>query len=271
MDTLWCIINVSSLFTNSAYAGSKKSPSIFSLLNAWAGRDCAPGAHMTIRERIDFTILVYVFAVLLSSINTFSVLSSQWLSPEGYSDDTNGFIGATLLLSGIVAALATAPLFDRLFTHHLGLTVRILCPIIGAAWLSLIWVVKPSAAGAIYAVMAIIGSASITLLPVALELGCELTRNADGSSAVMWFFGNLLSIVYLLSQGALRAPSTASPPLNMHRAIIFNGAWVFASCWFVFLFNGRQARRERDERMLKAAEVPMEASPIEEKSREVQV
>jgi len=51
-------------------------------------------------------------------------------------------MGAALLLSGIVAAIATAPVFDRILTHHLGITVRILCPIIALAWLSLIWAGK---------------------------------------------------------------------------------------------------------------------------------
>ena len=51
-------------------------------------------------------------------------------------------MGAALLLSGIVAALATSPIFDRVLTHHLGITVRTLCPIIGASWLSLIWAGK---------------------------------------------------------------------------------------------------------------------------------
>ena len=96
------------------------------------------------------------------SINTFSILSSQWLvrspfhsafkgrtdrvasqSPYGYSDNVSGLMGAALLLSGIVAAIASSPVFDRVLTHHLGITVRILCPVIGVAWLSLIWAGKP--------------------------------------------------------------------------------------------------------------------------------
>ncbi|KAA1473990.1 MFS general substrate transporter [Dentipellis sp. KUC8613] len=247
--------------TPPTFSGSQKSPSIISLLKAWVGLDCPPEAFMTRRERFDFTILVYVFSVLLAAINTFSILSSQWLSPVGYSDSTNGFIGATLLLSGIVAALATAPIFDRVFTRHLGLTIRILCPIIGASWLALIWAVRPGDAGGLFAIMAVIGASSISLLPVALELACELTRNADGSSAVMWFFGNLFCVIYLLCQGALRASPTADPPLNMHQAIIFNGAWVFASCGLIFFFNGKQARRERDEKMAQVNELPLATSP----------
>jgi hypothetical protein len=51
-------------------------------------------------------------------------------------------MGAALLLAGIVAAIASAPIFDRVLTHHLGITVRILCPFIGVSWLSLIWAGK---------------------------------------------------------------------------------------------------------------------------------
>lgn len=96
-------------------------------------------------------------------------------------------MGAALLLSGLVAAIATAPLFDRVFTHHLALTSKFLVPIIAGAWLSLIWAVKPHNTGALFAIMAIIGACSLTMLPIGLELGCEVTRNSDGSSALLWF------------------------------------------------------------------------------------
>jgi FLVCR family MFS transporter 7 len=49
-------------------------------------------------------------------------------------------MGATLLLAGIVAAVITAPLFDRVFTHHLAITAKIFVPLVGVAWLALIWV-----------------------------------------------------------------------------------------------------------------------------------
>jgi hypothetical protein len=38
-----------------------------------------------------------------------------------------------------VAAACSAPLFDRVLTAHLARTIKLLCPILGAAWLSLIW------------------------------------------------------------------------------------------------------------------------------------
>jgi len=150
-----------------------------------------------------------------------------------------------------VAAIVTSPIFDRVLTHHLGLAVRIMCPIIAGAWLSLIWAVRPRDDAALFAIFIIIGVCSITLLPVAVELGVELTRNPDGSSAVLWFFGNMFCIVFVLVQGALRASPAANPPQNMHTTIIFNGVWVSAVATLVFFLQGKQARRERDEQMYK--------------------
>lgn len=46
--------------------------------------------------------------------------------------------------------------------------------------------VKPNNAGAIYALMVVIGAGSLALLPVALELAVEVTRNADASAALLW-------------------------------------------------------------------------------------
>ncbi|EIM82916.1 MFS general substrate transporter [Stereum hirsutum FP-91666 SS1] len=234
------------------FAGSRPSPSILSLLNAMLGRPCPEEAYMTIRERLDFVILVTCFSVFLAAINTFSVLSAEWMAPVGYSDDITGIMGAALLIAGIVAAIATAPLFDRVLTHHLSITLRILCPLIGASWLSLIWAVRPNDTGGIFAVLIVIGAASISLLPVALELGCELTRNADGSAAILWFFGNLFCVIFVLAQDSLRAPSTANPPLNMRKAIIFNGVFALATSGLIFFINGHQARRVKDEEVHRA-------------------
>ena len=59
--------------------------------------------------------------------------------PYGYSNDVSGLMGATLLLAGLVAAAITSPLFDRVLTSHLAITCKILCPLLGGLWLSLIW------------------------------------------------------------------------------------------------------------------------------------
>ncbi|KZT05289.1 MFS general substrate transporter, partial [Laetiporus sulphureus 93-53] len=173
--------------TPPTHAGEQRSPSFMSFVRAMVGREPKERVtYMTRRERSDLVILALAFGVLVGVINAFSILTAQDFEPYGYSDDISGLFGATILLTGIVAAFITAPLFDRVFTHHLALTCKLLCPFLGGAWLGLIWAVRRNDTGALFALMAVIGVTSLTMLPVALELAVELTRNADASSAVLW-------------------------------------------------------------------------------------
>jgi len=61
-------------------------------------------------------------------------------------------------------------------------------------------VVRPDNSAGIYVVMVLIGFCSIILMPIALELGCEITRSAEVSSAVLWFCGNLSSVIFVFSE-----------------------------------------------------------------------
>ncbi|VDC06412.1 unnamed protein product [Peniophora sp. CBMAI 1063] len=235
--------------TPPTFSGSKPSPGLRELLKALMGREVQESAHMSGRERIDFGILVWIFATLSAATEGFSRTSAHWLIPYGYTGSQAGLFTSVLLLAGIAAALITSPLLDRVLTNHIAATMRVLCPIVGALWLSLIWAVKADNAPALFAIFALIGACAVSLIPIAVELGVELTRNPAGSSAILRFVANLFSIIFVQSMGALIAPVTAKPPKNMHQAIIFNGAWTFASSFLVLFLRGRQARRERDVAM----------------------
>ena len=60
--------------------------------------------------------------------------------------------------------------------------------------LTVISSVKPHNTGGLFAIMTILGVTSITLLPIGLELSADLTKNADGSSAILWFTYVLFSV-----------------------------------------------------------------------------
>ncbi|KAJ7881071.1 major facilitator superfamily domain-containing protein [Mycena olivaceomarginata] len=261
--------------TPPTHSGSTKSPPLVVLIRALLGKETSPESHMESRERIDFTVLLLIFGTLVASTNSFSLLSGQILAPQGYSDHQAGLMGATLLLCGIVAAVVTAPLFDRVFTSHLARTIKTLVPLIAAGWFSLIWAVRPHNTAALFVIMAVIGAASLPLLPMALELGCEVTRNAQGSSALLWFTVNLFEVIFVQAQGALRAGTNGSPPLNMHRALIFNGASVVAISSLIFLVRGRQVRKELDEQMQQRSrqvEVPLQpVSPTDVDEKTISV
>ncbi|KAI6037951.1 major facilitator superfamily domain-containing protein [Pisolithus marmoratus] len=233
------------------YSGSKQPLTFASLCCAMLGLSVSKEAYMSHRERVDFVILTLVCGSIDGATIVLSVLSAQLFQPVGYSDTICGLLGATVSLSGIIAAVVSALLLDRVFTHGMGVTFRIIIPIVSLVWLSLIWTVTPNNTAILFVSMVIIGTCSVAMLPLALELGVELTRNANASSAILWSSGNLFNIVLILVEGALRAPSTADPPYNMHNALILHGCVVMVLSSSVFFLRGKQARREVDEVMMK--------------------
>jgi MFS transporter, FLVCR family, MFS-domain-containing protein 7 len=90
------------------------------------------------------------------------------------------------------------------------------------------------------------GACSLPLLPVGLELAVEVTRNADASSALLFFGANALGAIFLGVENALREGPEASPPLNMKKALIFQGVIILTVCLSVFGLRGEQTRRKRD-------------------------
>ncbi|KAK2467890.1 hypothetical protein APHAL10511_000185 [Amanita phalloides] len=246
----FCISNAPP--TPPTYAGSRPPQSLLSLLRALAGKvDASSEAYIRPRSRIDFVILTMIFGILVAAANAFSLFTAEIFEPVGYDTTISGLLGACLLLTGIVAAIIAAPLFDRVFTHHLALTIKIFLPPLAGAWLSLIWSVKPENTGGLFAIMTVLGTTSLTLLPVALELCADLTNNVEASSAILWFMSNLLGIVFVLVHQALRASPNASPPLNMHRALIFNGIIAAVAAALAFPVQGRQDRKRLDELKLR--------------------
>ncbi|KAJ7358488.1 major facilitator superfamily domain-containing protein [Mycena albidolilacea] len=253
--------------TPPTYSASKDTPGLLSLARTMLNKGRPTDGSMTLRERLDFVIVVFVFGVLAAAVNVFGFLSGEILHPLGYSAGSAGLMGATLILSGIVAALVSAPLFDRVLTSHLAITAKVIVPVLSAAWLSLIWAARPNNSGALFAIFAIIGVMSITMLPVMLELACEITRNADGSSALLWFACNGFVIIFVLVEGALRAGLDASPPQNMRRALIFNGVVVMSTLSIIFFLRGQQTRKQIDQEKLQqsiALQVQSPAKPAGE-------
>ena len=109
-----------------------------------------------------------------------------------------------LLLAGILAAAIMSPLFDRVLAHHFAIACKLVCPVIAGAWIGLIWagvcfpssflyvglifcaLVRKDDAAGLFILLGVIGICCLTLLPVTLELGVELTRNADTSASILW-------------------------------------------------------------------------------------
>ncbi|CEL60833.1 Major facilitator superfamily domain-containing protein 7 OS=Homo sapiens GN=MFSD7 PE=2 SV=1 [Rhizoctonia solani AG-1 IB] len=233
--------------TPPTYAGSHPSPPAVQVLRAFIGKARQGEAVMSLRERADMTIVTFLFGSFVAAFSAFSILINQIFAPYGYSSDEAGIMGGVLILAGIVGAAVLSPVFDRYLTHHLALASKILVPLLAACYIALIWDVRANNYAGLYVVMVVIGVASFTLLPIALEIGCEVTRSAETSSAALWFTGNLLSVVFVLSMNALKDDSPdASPPSNMFKSLIFQACFVAVIAISVFGLKGEQTRRELD-------------------------
>lgn len=127
-------------------------------------------------------------------------LIAQIFSPVGYDSTTSGYIGATTIVAGLLAAGVTAPLFDRVLRFRLALATKVLVPIIGLCFLAFVWVVRPgSNLGAIYFLSTLIGISAFSMLPVALELAPDVLWGIPGASpavtsAILYALANLVRL-----------------------------------------------------------------------------
>lgn len=203
--------------------------------------------------------------------NSFAILTGEIFVPYGYTPQMCGVLGSTYLLVGLLTAIISAPILDRVFKHHLALVSKIFLPSIGVMWLGFIWAVKANNLAGIFVLLVLLGAMSVPMLPVGLELACELTRNADGSSALLWFqyviiisffevapdadtylrssSANMWTIIIVEIQTALTASPTATPvPYSMHKALVFSGIFTLVIASFTLLLDGKQTRRAIDEK-----------------------
>ena len=161
--------------------------------------------------------------------NAFTTLINQILSPYGVTHDTVGYCGATLIGSGIVAAIILSPIIARFQASHLA--IKTIAPIIGTCYLVLVWT-PPLPIGATYAAVAALGAGSFSLLPIVLELMAEITRPLppELTSSICWMGGQLLAVVFLLVMPALKADDSASPPQNMAKYVRIPSSPGFVCC-----------------------------------------
>lgn len=141
--------------------------------------------------------------------------------PYGFSDDDAGIAGAILIVVGLVAAAITSPILDR--TKAFLLSIKVAVPVIGLCYLIFIWMPATKSIPGPYIVLAILGAASFSLVPVAMEYLVELTHpvSPEVTSTLAWAGGQLLGALLIIISDALKAGAAANPPNNMANALIF--------------------------------------------------
>ncbi|KAI4684286.1 uncharacterized protein J4E84_006274 [Alternaria hordeiaustralica] len=151
-----------------------------------------------------FYLVFFTFSVYTGFFNAFTSLLNQILYPYGYTEDEAGICGAVLIVVGLVACAITSPIIDR--THAYLLGIKILCPVLSAAYLAMIWAPQTRTIVAPYVLGAVLGACSFSLLPIALEYLVEITFPAspEVSSTICWVGGQVFGGIFIVIMNELK-------------------------------------------------------------------
>jgi MFS family permease len=171
---------------------------------------------------VSFWLIFVTFSVYVGFFNALSSVLNQVLYPYGYSEEQAGIGGAVLILVGLLASAIVSPIIDR--NHAYLLTIKLVAPIIGISYLCFLFAPPTAKLPAPYIILAILGAASFSLVPVALEYLVEVTWPAspEVSSVINWTGGQLLGAIFIIIMGAMKdGDGHDGPKYNMQRALIF--------------------------------------------------
>ncbi|KAI1499506.1 major facilitator superfamily domain-containing protein [Biscogniauxia marginata] len=174
-------------------------------------------------------LILVPFAVYVGFFNSVASLLNQILLPYGFSSDEAGIAGALLIVVGLVASAVASPILDR--TKQFLRALKAAVPVVGASYLAFVWMPATRGLAGPYAVLSVLGAASFSLVPVALEFLCELGHplSPEVTSTLAWSGGQLLGGVFIIVSDALKAGPGADPPLNFDRALVFTAVVALAT------------------------------------------
>ena len=184
-----------------------------------------------------FWLLFAPFAIYVGFFNSISSLLTQILTPYNFSETSSGIAGAVLILAGLVAAAITSPIVDR--TKAYLLFIRVLTPIIAISYLAFIWAPGTRSDAAPYVILAVLGAASFSLVPIALEWLVEVTFpvGPEASSTICWSGGQLAGGIFIIISDALKGGDGSNPPFTLGKALIFQAVIAVAVVPCVFLLG----------------------------------
>ncbi|TVY35619.1 Solute carrier family 49 member A3 [Lachnellula subtilissima] len=178
----------------------------------------------------EFYMIMIPFTFYVGLFNSISSLINQMLEPYSFSETDAGIAGGILIVVGLVTSAIISPIIDRTKSYLIAIKVQV--PIIALCYLAFTWAPQTRSLGAVYTILAILGAASFSLMPVVLEYMIEITHpvSPEVTSTICWSGGQLLGGIFIVVSDALRNggeddgtadDGTRYPPGNMYRALIF--------------------------------------------------
>lgn len=188
----------------------------------------------------------------VSAFNATSTLLNQILEPYAFTETDAGIAGGLLIVAGLVAAALASPLLDR-HKRARAPALKALVPVLALMYAVLVAAPGTRSRAALYVIAAVLGAASFSLVPLALELLVEFTWGEAGpelGSMFCWTGGQLGGALLILVMDALKGGRDAAPPGSMHRALVLQAvfAWLVVPLPLVLGYwgTGRSKRLEAD-------------------------
>ncbi|KAF9207091.1 hypothetical protein BGZ49_001195 [Haplosporangium sp. Z 27] len=177
----------------------------------------------------------------------FWISLKKFSAPYGYSASTAGYFGAAMVVAGLVGAGISGPLVDKYKCYKL--LCKALVPLSSLLLVAFVFVLRENDLGGIIAISVLIGLSAFSVLPAALELAVEITYPVTpaSSTSLMWAFGQLVAVVFLVALGALQNDEL-SRTKHINPPMIFMAAWsIVFGVIPVFMINSSYLRMEAEE------------------------
>ncbi|KAG9941939.1 MFS general substrate transporter, partial [Aureobasidium melanogenum] len=201
------------------------------------------GSITLLKSNKAFFLVFIAFGVYVGFFNAVSSLINQIFEPYGFSETDAGIAGAILIFVGLGASAVVSPFVDR--TKQYLLTIQLLVPLIAIGYVALIFMPETRTVAGPYTICAILGAASFSLLPCALEYLVEITYPAspEVSSTICWAGGQLLGAIFIIVMDALKGGLGGQPKDSMKRALIFEAviSCLAVPCVFALSFLRRDS------------------------------
>lgn len=202
--------------------------------------------HVSLKKVLvnkQFLLLMLVFGSFVAVFNSVTSLISQFTDPFGYTTDEAGYMGAAMVVAGLVGAGIAGPMIDK-YKKYKPL-LKSLVPVTALSIVAFVFVVRKNDMVGIMVVSVIMGMSSFAVLPAALELAVEMTFPVTpaSSSSILWAFGQLMGVLFLLVLGALQ-DDKLSATKNINPPLIFMAVWCVLVVVPVFMINTPYKRME---------------------------
>lgn len=181
-------------------------------------------------------LLAFPFSIYVAAFNATSSLLNPILQPFGFSETEAGIAGALLIVIGLVSSAITSPILDRRPKWRVP-AIKALVPVIAVCYVLLIWAPTWGSVDGVgrvvgvYILLSILGGASFSLLPLALEMLVDVSGadvGAEVTSSLAWAAGQLGGGIFIVVMDALDTST------GMQRGVIFQAVIAVAAVPPVF-------------------------------------